>query len=46
MRAFVWFLGALLLAGFIAALIAYPAYEVTSSFAPWAFHRVASRLAR
>jgi len=41
----VWFLGALLLAGFIAALIAYPAYEVTSSFAPWAFHRVASRLA-
>jgi uncharacterized protein len=45
MRAFLWFLGALLLAGLIGALIAYPAYEVTSTFTPWAFHRVAGRLA-
>jgi hypothetical protein len=26
-------------------MIAYPAYQATSSFAPWAFHRVASRVA-
>lgn len=45
MRAFVWFLGALLLAGIIGALLAYPAYELTSTFAGWAFHRVASRVA-
>jgi len=45
MRAFAWFLGAILLAGLISALIAYPAYELTSSFAPWAFHRVAGRVA-
>ncbi|HEX3914639.1 MAG TPA: CPBP family intramembrane glutamic endopeptidase [Steroidobacteraceae bacterium] len=45
MRAFAWFLGALLLAGLIGALLAYPAYELTSSFASWAFHRVASRVA-
>jgi uncharacterized protein len=45
MRAFAWFLGAILLAGLISALIAYPAYELTSTFASWAFHRVAGRLA-
>jgi membrane protease YdiL (CAAX protease family) len=45
MRAFAWFLGAILLAGFIGALVAYPAYELTSTFAAWAFHRVASRVA-
>lgn len=45
MRAFAWFVGAIVLAGLIGALIAYPAYEATSSFAPWAFHRVASRVA-
>ena len=45
MRAFAWFLAALLLAGFIGALLAYPAYAFTSTFASWAFHRVASRVA-
>jgi membrane protease YdiL (CAAX protease family) len=45
MRAFAWFVGAIVLAGLIAAMIAYPAYQATSSFAPWAFHRVASRVA-
>ena len=45
MRAFAWFVGAILLAGLIGALIAYPAYELTASFATWAFHRVASRVA-
>jgi uncharacterized protein len=44
-RAFAWFVGAILLAGLIGALLAYPAYELTSSFAGWAFHRVASRVA-
>jgi membrane protease YdiL (CAAX protease family) len=45
MRAFAWFLGALLLAGLIGALIAYPAFELTTIFANFAFHRVASRIA-
>jgi hypothetical protein len=45
MRAFAWFVGAILLAGLIGAVLAYPAYELTSSFASWAFHRVASRVA-
>src|ERR1700733_2464123 len=45
MRAFAWFVGAILLAGFIGALIAYPAYELTSTFAGWKFHRVAGRVA-
>lgn len=45
MRAFAWFVGAILLAGLIGALLAYPAYELTSGFASWAFHRVASRVA-
>jgi membrane protease YdiL (CAAX protease family) len=45
MRAFGWFLGAILLAGLIGALLAYPAYELTASFANWPFHRVAGRIA-
>jgi uncharacterized protein len=45
MRAFAWFIGVILLAGLIGACIAYPAYELTSTFASWAFHRVASRIA-
>jgi membrane protease YdiL (CAAX protease family) len=45
MRAFAWFVGAILLAGLIGALLAYPAYELTARFAAWAFHRVASRVA-
>src|SRR6202167_4706669 len=45
MRAFAWFLAAMLLAGLIGACIAYPAYELTSTFANWAFHRVAGRIA-
>ena len=45
MRAFAWFLGAILLAGIFTACIAYPAYELTTSFAHFAFHRVASRVA-
>ena len=45
MRAFAWFIGAILLAGLIGAVLAYPAYELTSTFASWAFHRVASRVA-
>jgi membrane protease YdiL (CAAX protease family) len=45
MRAFAWFLAAMVLAGVSGACIAYPAYELTSTFANWAFHRVASRIA-
>jgi membrane protease YdiL (CAAX protease family) len=45
MRAFAWFLGVIVLAGVIGASLAYPAYELTSTFAAWAFHRVASRIA-
>jgi membrane protease YdiL (CAAX protease family) len=45
MRAFVWFLGAILLAGLLAALLGYPAYEFTTHFAQFAFHRVTSRIA-
>jgi len=45
MRAFLWFLGLIVLAGLIGAAIAYPAYELTLHFAHWAFHRVASRIA-
>jgi uncharacterized protein len=45
MRAFAWFVGVILLAGLIGASIAYPAYALTSTFAGWAFHRVASRIA-
>jgi membrane protease YdiL (CAAX protease family) len=43
-RAFAWFLAAFLLAALIGALIAYPAFELTSLFAGWAFHRVAGRI--
>lgn len=45
MRAFGGFLAVILLAGLIGASLAYPAYELTSTFAHWAFHRVASRIA-
>ena len=45
MRAFAWFAGSILLAGLVGACIAYPAYALSSTFAPWAFHRVASRIA-
>ena len=45
MRAFAWFIGSILLAGLIGASLAYPTYELTASFADWAFHRVASRVA-
>jgi membrane protease YdiL (CAAX protease family) len=45
MRAFAWFLGAILLAGVFTACIAYPAYELTTGFASFAFHRVGSRIA-
>ena len=45
MRALAWFIGAILLAGLIGALLSYPVYQLTSSFAGWAFHRVASRVA-
>ncbi len=45
MRAFLAFVGTFLLAGVLAACVAYPAYQLTSSFAPWAFHRVAGRIA-
>jgi uncharacterized protein len=45
MRAFAWFVGIILLAGLIGACVAYPAYELTSTFASWAFHRVAGRIA-
>jgi membrane protease YdiL (CAAX protease family) len=45
MRAFAWFLGVILLAGLIAASIAYPAYELSTTFAGFAFHRVAGRIA-
>jgi len=45
MRAFAWFMGVILLAELIGACVAYPAYELTSTVAGWAFHRVASRIA-
>jgi membrane protease YdiL (CAAX protease family) len=45
MRAFAWFLGAILLAGLLGALLGYPAYELISRFAQWPFHRVAGRIA-
>ena len=45
MRAFAWFLGVILLAGLIGAVIAYPAYELSTRIADWQFHRVASRIA-
>ena len=45
MRACAWFVAAIVVAGLCAAAIAFPAYELTQSFANWAFHRVASRIA-
>ncbi len=45
MRAFAAFVGVIVLAGLIGAALAYPAYELTSTFAPWPFHRVAGRVA-
>jgi membrane protease YdiL (CAAX protease family) len=45
MRALAWFVAAILLAGLIGALLSFPVYELTSSFASWAFHRVYSRVA-
>jgi membrane protease YdiL (CAAX protease family) len=45
MRAFAWFVAVFVAAGLIAATIAFPAYELTQTFASWAFHRVASRIA-
>jgi membrane protease YdiL (CAAX protease family) len=44
-RAFAWFCGAILLAGIFTACVAYPAYEATTGFANFAFHRVGSRIA-
>lgn len=45
MRAFGLFLALFVIAGVIGACLAYPAYELTSTFAGWAFHRVAGRVA-
>ena len=45
MRAYAWFLGVLVAAGFAAAVIAYPVFELTSRIAPWPFHRVYGRIA-
>jgi membrane protease YdiL (CAAX protease family) len=45
MRAFGWFVGAILLAGVVGAALSYPAFELTTHFANFAFHRVASRIA-
>ena len=45
MRAFALFLGVLVAAGLAAAAVAYPVFELTSSFAPWPFHRVYGRIA-
>jgi membrane protease YdiL (CAAX protease family) len=45
MRAFGLFLVVFVMAGAIGACLAYPAYELTSTFAGWAFHRVAGRIA-
>lgn len=45
MGAFAWFVGAIILAGVIGAALAYPVFELTTHFAHFAFHRVASRIA-
>ena len=45
MRAFSWFVGAIVLAGVIGAILSFPAFELTTTFANFAFHRVASRIA-
>ena len=40
-----WFVGAIVLAGVLAACVAYPAFGLTRHFADFAFHRVVSRIA-
>ena len=45
MRAFLWFLGAVLLAFVIGACLAYPAYLLVGPIGHFAFHRVAERVA-
>ena len=45
MKAFAWFLAALLVTGLFGGAIAYPVYVLTSSVAAWPFHRVVSRVA-
>jgi hypothetical protein len=45
LRSFAWFVAIILLAGVIGAALSYPAYELTSAFAAFKFHRVASRIA-
>jgi hypothetical protein len=45
MRAFAWFVAMLLLTGIVGAVLAYPAYQLTSTFASFPFHRVAGRVA-
>lgn len=46
MRAFLWFIALVLLAGVVGAVLAYPAYALVVHLgAKWAFHRVASRIA-
>jgi membrane protease YdiL (CAAX protease family) len=45
MRAFAWFLGLVALALLLGAALAYPAYQLVSALAGFAFHRVAGRLA-
>jgi membrane protease YdiL (CAAX protease family) len=45
MRAFLWFLALVIIALIVGACIAYPAFELASTFGNWAFHRVASRIA-
>ena len=45
MRAFGLFLCLFLMAGVLGACLAYPAYQLTSTFAGWPFHRVAGRIA-
>jgi membrane protease YdiL (CAAX protease family) len=45
MRAFALFVCLFVAAGVIAACVAYPAWQFTSTFAAWPFHRVAGRIA-
>jgi CAAX protease family protein len=45
MRAFAWFIGVLLFTGIVGGALAYPAYELTATFANFPFHRVAGRIA-
>ncbi len=45
MRAFLWFFGLILVALLTGAVIAFPAYQLASTFTHFAFHRVAGRIA-